>query len=51
MVEDPGTLFSYKFQNNFDMLIDIMIEKMVAYKQAKNEINSILKLIDQELIG
>lgn len=48
-VEDPRTLFNFKFQNNFDMLIDIMIEKMEAYKQAKNEINSIIKLIDQEL--
>jgi hypothetical protein len=50
MIEDAGTLFSYKFQNNFDMLIDINIEKMEAYKQAKIEINSILKLIDQELM-
>jgi hypothetical protein len=48
-VEDPRTLFNFKFQNNFDMLIDIMNEKMEAYKQAKNEINSINKLIDQEL--
>jgi hypothetical protein len=50
-VEDPGTLFSYKFQNNFDMLIGLMIEKTQAYKQAINEINSILKLIEQELMG
>jgi hypothetical protein len=50
-VEDPGTLFSYKFQNNFDMLIGLMIEKTQAYKQSIDEINSILKLIDQELMG
>jgi hypothetical protein len=50
-VEDTGTLFSYKFQNNFDMLIGLMIEKTQAYKQAINEINSILKLIEQELMG
>jgi hypothetical protein len=48
-VENPGTLFSYKFQNNFDMLIVLMIEKMETYTQAKNEINSTIKLIDQEL--
>ena len=50
-VEDPVILFSYKFQNNFDMLIGLMIEKSQAYKQAIDEINSILKLVDQELMG
>jgi hypothetical protein len=48
-VEAPGILFSYKFQNNFDMLIVLMIEKKEAYEKAKNEINSIIKLIDQQL--
>jgi hypothetical protein len=48
-VENPAALFSYKFQNDFDMLIVLMIEKMEVYMQAKDEINAIIKLIDQEL--
>jgi hypothetical protein len=48
-VETPGILFNYKFQNNFDMLIVLMIEKMDAYKQAKDEIKYTIGLIDQEL--
>lgn len=48
-VEDQGTLFSYKFRNNLDILIGLMTEKMQAYKLAKTEINSIIELIDQEL--
>ncbi len=48
-VETPAILFSYKFQNNFDMLIVLMIEKMDAYKQANDEIKYTIGLIDQEL--
>jgi hypothetical protein len=48
-VEDPGTFFSYKFYNYFDILIILMAEKMETYKLAKNEIVSIIDLIDQEL--
>lgn len=48
-VENPGALFSYKFQNNFDFLIGLMIEKMGTYAQAKNEIVSTIELIDKEL--
>ena len=48
-VMDPGTFFSYKFVNNFDMLIILMSEKMEVYKHAKNEIISTLDMIDKEL--
>jgi hypothetical protein len=48
-VEDPGAFFNYKFLNNFDKLIILMVEKMEAYKEAKNEIISTIELIDQEL--
>lgn len=48
-VENPGILYSYMFQNDFDILIVIMVEKMEVYKQAKNKINSIFELIDHEL--
>jgi len=50
-VKDPGTFFSYKFENNFDMLIILMSEKMEAYEQAKNEIISTIELIDKELLA
>jgi hypothetical protein len=48
-VEDTGTFFSYKFVNNFDILIILMREKMEVYKQAENEILSTIEMIDQEL--
>jgi hypothetical protein len=48
-VVDMNFLFSYKFQNSLDILIVLMIEKMGAYKQAQNEISSIIELIDKEL--
>jgi hypothetical protein len=48
-VEDPGAFFDYKFLNNFDKLIILMVEKMEVYKQAKDEILSTIELIDQEL--
>jgi len=48
-IMDMNFLFSYKFQNSFDLLIVLMIEKMDVYKQAQNEIVSIIKLIDKEL--
>jgi len=48
-VEDPGTFLSYKFINNFDILIILMAEKMEAYTGAKNEIISTIGMIDQEL--
>jgi hypothetical protein len=48
-IVDMNFLFSYKFQNSLDILIVLMIEKMGAYKQAQNEISSIIELIDKEL--
>lgn len=48
-VMDPGTFFSYKFVNNFDMSIILMSEKMEAYQRAKDEIISTLDMIDKEL--
>ena len=48
-VENPESLFEYQFQNNFDILIILMLEKSEIYKRAKEEISSIIDLIDQEL--
>lgn len=48
-VVDMSSFFSYKFQNSFDILIVLMIEKMDSYKQAQNEIISTIELIDKEL--
>jgi hypothetical protein len=48
-VENPESLFEYQFQNNFDILIILMLEKSDIYKRAKEEISSIIDLIDQEL--
>ena len=49
-VEDPGTFFSYKFLNYFDILIILMGEKKEVYMKAKNEIISTIEMIDQELM-
>jgi hypothetical protein len=48
-VENPESLFKYQFKNNFDILIILMLEKSEIYKRAKDEIGSIIDLIDQEL--
>jgi hypothetical protein len=48
-VINPDSLFSYRFQNSFDILMVLMIEKREAYSHAVNEINLTVKLIDQEL--
>lgn len=45
----PEFIFSYKFKNNFDLLIGLMNEKLDAYKQAENMIETIIDLIDKEL--
>jgi hypothetical protein len=49
-VEDPGTFFSHKFLNYFDILIILMGEKKEVYMKAKNEIISTIEMIDQELM-
>jgi hypothetical protein len=48
-VENPDALFNYQFQNSFDILIYVMMEKSDIYKLAKEEILSAIKLIDREL--
>lgn len=48
-VVNPEALFNYQFQNSFDILIYIMMEKSGVYARAKDEINSLIDLIDQEL--
>jgi len=45
----PEIIFSYKFKNNFDLLTGLMNEKLDAYKQAGNMIETIIDLIDKEL--
>jgi hypothetical protein len=48
-VENPESLFNYRFQNDFVILITIMGEKSEIYNRAEDEIHSIIDLIDQEL--
>lgn len=48
-VENPDALFNYQFQNSFDILIYIMMEKSDIYNLAKEEIISAIELIDLEL--
>jgi hypothetical protein len=48
-VENPESVFCYQFQNNFDILIILMLEKSEIYKRARDEIGSIIDLIEQEL--
>jgi hypothetical protein len=48
-VEQSEILFSYKFKNNFDILTGLMNEKLDAYKQAEDMIETIIGLIDKEL--
>lgn len=45
----PDIIFSYKFKNNFDMLTELMSEKLKAYNQAIDMIKTIIGLIDTEL--
>jgi len=48
-VVNPEDIFTYQFQNSFDILIYIMMEKSGIYARAKDEIQSLIDLIDQEL--
>lgn len=45
----PERIFSNEFQNLIFLLVKIMYEKDETYKEARNEIDSILRLIDEEL--
>ena len=50
-IENEGLLFKYEFQNHFLISSEIMKEKDEIYNRALNEINTILELIDTELLG
>ncbi len=49
-MEDPNTLYSFQFQNLFITSIVVMVEKDEIYQRALREIDTISKLIDEELI-
>ena len=48
-IRKPDAVFNYQFQNLVIMLLQIMDEKDRTYKKALNEIERIIKLIDEEL--
>lgn len=48
-VENEDYLYGLRFQNYFVLSLKIMDEKNSAYKRTKNEIKSIIKLIEIEL--
>lgn len=48
-VQNNAILFGYQFQNNFIMSLHIMDEKRQIYERALSEINSLVRLLDQEL--
>ncbi len=48
-MEDPNTLYSFQFQNLFIISIKVMDEKDEIYQRALGEIDTISKLIDEEL--
>jgi len=45
----PEIIFSFEFKNNFDILTGLMNEKLDAYKQAEDMIETIIGFIDKEL--
>ena len=49
-IKKPDDVFTYEFQNLVISLIQIMEEKDRTYNQARNKIEHILKLIDEELM-
>ncbi len=49
-IKKPDVVFTYEFQNLVISLIQIMEEKDKTYNQARNKIEHILKLIDEELM-
>ena len=48
-IKKPDEVFSYKFQNNIIILMQVMREKNEVYNKALNEIERVTKLIDVEL--
>lgn len=51
VIKDEESLYSYQFQNDFDLTIGIINRTMERYRQAVGEINSIIESIDQGLIN
>jgi hypothetical protein len=45
----PELIINYKFKNYFDLITGLMNEKMNAYKEAEDMIDTIVDLIDKEL--
>jgi hypothetical protein len=48
-IKKPDVIFTYEFQNLIVMLMQIMSEKDETYIKTLNEIERVLKIIDQEL--
>ena len=48
-IKKPDAIFTYQFQNLIVMLLQIMEEKDRTYNQSLNEIERVLKLIDDDL--
>ena len=48
-VEDENMLYSFQFQNLFSLSIKVMDEKDQTYKRALNEIEALVKLMDDEI--
>ena len=44
-------MFTYEFQNIVIMLMSIIEEKNTTYNRALNQIERVIKLIDEELMG
>lgn len=49
LVKDAEAIYSYQFQNNFDLSIGVINRKMEQYSLAVNEITSIIESIHIEL--
>lgn len=48
-VINEEVVFSYEFQNSFELLLGLMNEKMEAYRQAVKEIDTAIVYINKEL--
>ena len=48
-IKKPDDVFTYEFQNLILMLLQVMEEKDKTYNQALNEIERVIKLVDEEL--
>ncbi len=45
----PAQLYDYKFHNDIEFMIKIGIEKGGLYKQAENDLNGLINLLEKEL--